>query len=110
MLRSSLKEEEKHKVIIFLSANVDVFAWQPYDMPGIDAKVMCYRLHIDKGFRLIKHKTRRSTPEKAKAMEEEVYKLLKSGAIRETEYLKWISNLVVVRKKNWEMEGVCRLH
>lgn len=69
-------------------------------MPGIDAEVMCHRLHIDKKFNPIKQKLRRATPEKARAIEEEVHKFLKVGAIREAEFPKWISNLVVVKKKN----------
>ena len=31
-------------------------AWQPYDMLGIEAKVLCYKLHIDKNFKPIKQK------------------------------------------------------
>ena len=52
-------------------------------MPGIDAEVMCHRLHIDKNFKPIKQKSRRAAPEKAKVVEKEVQKLLKVGAIRE---------------------------
>ena len=84
----------------FLKANIDVFEWQPSDMSGIDAEVMCHKLHIDKNFKPIKQKPRRMTIEKANAVEEEVHKLLKAGAIREAQFLEWVSNPVVVRKKN----------
>ena len=39
-------------------------------------------------------------PIKAKAVEEEVQKLLKVGAIREAQFPDWISNPVVVKKSN----------
>ena len=94
-----MNEKEKEHMVKFLRENIDVFAWQPYDMPGIDAEVMCHRIHIDKGFRSVKQKIRRTTPEKAIAVEEEVHKLLKSGVIREAKFSEWISNPVVVRKK-----------
>ena len=50
----SLYDKEKAKMVSFFRVNLDVFAWQPYDMLGIDAEVMCRRLHIDKNFKLIK--------------------------------------------------------
>lgn len=82
-----------------MKANVDVFTWQPNNMSGINVEVMCHRLHIDKNFKPIKHKPRRVAPEKARAIKEEVQKLLKAGAIKEAQFPEWISNLVVVRKK-----------
>ena len=70
-------------MVKFFRSNIDVFAWQPYDMLGIDIEVMCYRLHINKKFKPMKQKPKRATPEKAKAVKDEIQKLLKVGAIRE---------------------------
>jgi hypothetical protein len=39
-------------------------------------------------------------PEKAKAVEEEVQKLLAAGTIREAQFPNWVSNPVVVKKSN----------
>ena len=72
LVRSTLNEGEREEIIAFLRENMDVFAWQPSDMPGIDAKVICHQLHIDKSFKPIKQKSRRAAPDKAKAVEEEV--------------------------------------
>lgn len=69
-------------------------------MTGIDADVMCHKLHIDKNFKPIKQKPRKVAPEKERAVEEEVHKLLKVGAIREAQFPEWISILVAVMKKN----------
>ena len=66
-------------MVEFLRKNVDVFVWQPSEMPGIDAEVMCHKLHIDKNFKPVKQKPRRAAPKKAKAVEEEVQKLLKAS-------------------------------
>ena len=109
LLGSSLDQEERQRMVKFLKANIDVFAWQPYDMPEIDSTVMCHKLHIDPTTKPIKQKPRRAAPEKAQAIEEEVQKLLKAGAIREAEFPDWISNPVVVRKQNGKWR-VCRLY
>ena len=72
LVGSTLSEDERKEMVDFLRKNVDVFAWQPSDMPGIDAEVRCHRLHSDKSFKPIKQKSRRAAPDKAKAIEEEV--------------------------------------
>ena len=41
----SLGKEEREELVRFLRLNLDVFAWQPYDMPGIDAGVMFQAPH-----------------------------------------------------------------
>lgn len=84
----------------FLRKNINVFAWQSLDIPGIEAEVMCHKLHIIKSFKPVKQKSRRTSPEKAKVVEEEVQKLLKAGTIRETQFPEWVFNLVVVRNKS----------
>jgi hypothetical protein len=48
----------------FLRANLDVFAWQMSDMPGIPKEVIKHKLDIDPTFKPIKQKERRYTPEK----------------------------------------------
>lgn len=100
LLGRSLAAEERQQMLQFLKENIDVFAWQSYDMPGIHSKVMCHKLHIDPTVKPIKQKPHRALPEKAKAVEEEVHKLLKAGAVREAKFPERISNLVVVRKHN----------
>lgn len=48
LVGSSLSDEEKKEMVSFLRTNIDMFAWQPYDMSGTDAEVIYPRLHIDK--------------------------------------------------------------
>ena len=65
MVGNSLTGEERKQMVSFLRANVDVFAWQPYDMPGVDAEAMCHKLHINKNYKPVKQKPRRVAPEKS---------------------------------------------
>ena len=53
---SNLREEVRTQLINFLQKNVDVFAWVPTDMLGIDARVMEHRLAVDPKHRLTKEK------------------------------------------------------
>jgi hypothetical protein len=46
-------------LVTFLRENLDVFAWQISDMPGIPREVIEHKLGIDPGFKPIKQKERR---------------------------------------------------
>jgi hypothetical protein len=100
LIGSLLDQTEQAELTQFLRQNADVFAWRPYDCPGLDADVVYHKLHINKALTPTKQKPRRMAPEKAKAVEEEVQKLLEAGAIREAQFPYWISNPVVVKKSN----------
>jgi hypothetical protein len=43
---TALKSEEKRKILEMLKRNIDLFAWQPSDMPGIDESVITHKLSI----------------------------------------------------------------
>ncbi|GKD37186.1 reverse transcriptase domain-containing protein [Tanacetum coccineum] len=67
------------KLCTLLKGNLDIFAWQPSDMTG--------------------------APERAKAIQVEVQKLVEAGILREVYYHDWLSNPVIVRKHDgsWRM-------
>ena len=41
-----MKEGDKIKVLLFLIQNVDVFAWSPYEVPGVDPKFIVDRKSV----------------------------------------------------------------
>ena len=55
-------------------------------MGGIDPPVITHRLNVSPSFKPVKQKIRSFTPEKQKAINEEVGKLLQADAIREVEW------------------------
>uniref|UniRef100_A0A2N9GEV7 Uncharacterized protein n=1 Tax=Fagus sylvatica TaxID=28930 RepID=A0A2N9GEV7_FAGSY len=59
-----------------------------------------HRLNTDPHSKPVQQKARRSAPVHAEAVQKEVEKLLQAGAIREIQYPTWLSNTVVVKKKN----------
>ena len=97
---SKLAEDLKGLLTQFLRHKKDVFAWKQVDMGGIDPTVITQRLNASPSFKPIKQKRRSFAPERQKAINEEVGKLLQAGAIREVEYPEWLVNIVLVKKAN----------
>ena len=97
---SKLAKDLKGLLTQFLRQNKDVFAWKQADMGGIDPTVITHRLNTSPSFKPVKQKRSSFMPERQKAINEEVGKLLQAGAIREVEYLEWLANVVLVKKAN----------
>ena len=97
---SKLAEDLKNLLIHFLRQNKDVFVWKQADMRGIDPTVITHRLNVSPFFKTIKQKRRSFAPERQKAINEEVSKLLHAGAIRKVECPEWLANVVLVKKAN----------
>ena len=97
---SRLAKDLKGLLTQFLRQNKDVLAWKRADMGGIDPTVITHRLNTSPSFEPVKQKRRSFAPERQKAINEEVGKLLHAGAIREVEYSEWLANVVLVKKAN----------
>ena len=97
---SKLAEDLKGLLTQFLRHNKDVFAWKQADMGGIDPTVITHRQNASQSFKPVKQKRRSFAPERQKAINEEVGKLLQAEAIREVEYPEWLANVVLVKKAN----------
>ena len=97
---SKLKEDLRSLLTNFLKQNRDVFAWKYADMGGINPAIITHRLNINPYFKPVNQKRRSFAPERKKAINKEVDKLLQAGAIREVEYPEWLANVVLVKKAN----------
>ena len=53
LLGSSLTAQERTEMVEFLIAYIEVFAWSPYDMPGLDPHFICHLLYIFPGAKSI---------------------------------------------------------
>ena len=69
-------------------------------MGGVDLEVITHRLNVNPSFKTVKQNRRSFSPERQKAINEEVGKLLQEKAIREVEYPEWLANVVLVKKAN----------
>ncbi|GJZ65485.1 reverse transcriptase domain-containing protein [Tanacetum coccineum] len=64
-----------------------------------------HKLQIQQGYSPVRQKKRGQAPERAKAILEEVRKLVEAGIMREVYYHDWLSNPVMVKKSDgsWRM-------
>ena len=97
---AQLPPEEKQELIEFLRKNVDVFAWNAYEAPGIDPDFICHHLNVNPSITPRKQPPRHSSKDHYEAIKDEVTKLKQAGAIKEVFYPKWLANTVVVKKKS----------
>ena len=97
---SKLAEDLRNLLTHFLRQNKDVFSWKQTNMGGIDHAIITHRLNVSPSFKPVKQQRRSLSPERQKAINEKVGKLLQEGAIREVEYPEWLANVVLVKKAN----------
>ena len=95
-----MKDEDKVQVLLFLTQNIDVFAWSPYKVPGIDLDFIVHKLNVDPSYPPKKQKPRRSAKEHVEAVRQEVKRLIEAEKIKEIFFPEWLANTVVVKKKN----------
>nr|GEW10976.1 hypothetical protein [Tanacetum cinerariifolium] len=77
----------------------------PSDMTGVPRSVAKHRLNIREGYTLVRQKKRGQAPERARAIQAEVQKLVDARIMREVYYHDWLSNPVMVKKHDgsWRM-------
>ena len=72
----------------FLKRNIDVFAWNAYEAPGVDPSFICHHLNVNPSVVPKKQPHRRSSKDHSDAIKDEVF------------YPKWLVNTVMVKKKS----------
>ena len=65
---ASMSNEERVQVLLFLTQNIDVFAWNPYEVPGVDPGFIVHKLNVDPSYPLKKQKSRRSAKDHVEAV------------------------------------------
>ncbi|GJV03553.1 reverse transcriptase domain-containing protein [Tanacetum coccineum] len=79
----TLSTEGRTELCSLLKKNLDIFAWQPSDMTGVPRSVAEHRLNIREGYSPVRQKKRGQAPERSKAIQAEVQKLVEAGIMRE---------------------------
>ena len=97
---AQLPPQEKEELIEFLRRNIDVFAWNVYEAPGVDPSFICHHLNVNPSVTPKKQPPRCSSKDHSDAVKDKVMNLKQAGAIKEVFYLEWLANTVVVKKKN----------
>nr|GEZ88891.1 hypothetical protein [Tanacetum cinerariifolium] len=66
--------------------NLDIFAWQPSDMTEVPRSIAEHRLNIREGCSPVRQKKMGQAPERTKAIQAEVQKLVEARIVREVYY------------------------
>ncbi|GJU90799.1 reverse transcriptase domain-containing protein [Tanacetum coccineum] len=101
----TLTEKGRKELCALLKQNLDIFAWKPADMTGVPRNIAEHCLNIREGYSPVRQKKRGQAPERNKAIQEEVAKLVDAGIMKEVHYHSWLSNPVMVKKHDgtWRM-------
>ncbi|GKD92788.1 hypothetical protein Tco_1372625 [Tanacetum coccineum] len=83
---STLTEEGRKALCGLLKHNLDIFAWKPKDMTGVPRHLAEHRLNVREGCPPVRQKKRGQAPEKNKAIQEEVERLVEAGIMKEVHY------------------------
>ena len=84
----------------FLHVNVDVFAWQPSDIPGVPREVIEHHLAVCPHAIPVKQKVWKQASERWQFIVEEIKKLEAAGLVRGVLHPTWLANQVVIQKAN----------
>ena len=108
---AQLPLKEIEELVKLLRRNVDVFAWDAYEAPGLNPKFICHHLNVNPSVTPKRQPPRHPSNEHVEAVKSEVTKLKRAWAIKEVFYPQWLANIMVVKKKTgkWRV-CVCRLY
>jgi len=89
----------------FPRSNKDIFAWSSNDLGGVSRNIIEHKLDIDPKVRQKKQKLRKLAKDRVQAAKAKVQRLLDAKVIRELQFITWLGNIVMVKKKNgkWRM-------
>ncbi|KAI5444202.1 hypothetical protein KIW84_012721 [Lathyrus oleraceus] len=95
-----LEESVKKGLISLLREYSDIFAWSYEDMPGLDTDIVQHFLPLKPECVPVKQKLRRTHPDMAVKIKEEVQKQIDAGFLVTSTYPLWVANIVPVPKKD----------
>nr|XP_023882263.1 uncharacterized protein LOC111994609 [Quercus suber] len=101
---TTLSPGMRTELVKFLRENLDVFAWNHDDMPGISPETIQHRLNVNPERKPVKQRRRAFAPERDQAVADEVSKLLAAGFIREVYYPDWLANVVLIKMADEDQE------
>ncbi|PNX59733.1 gag/pol polyprotein, partial [Trifolium pratense] len=88
---ASLQEDVKKDLVSLLQEYVDVFAWSYQDMPGLDTDIVVHKLPLKLECAPVKQKMRRTRPDMALKIREEVKKQFDAGFLAVAKYPQWVA-------------------
>jgi hypothetical protein len=94
-------------LIEFLHEHWEIFSWCPSNMTGVPRKLAEHALNVDPKACPIKQPLSRFDEPKCKAIAAELHRLENAEFIKEIKTSSWVSNPVIITKKNTKVRCVC---
>uniref|UniRef100_A0A2N9GJX8 Reverse transcriptase domain-containing protein n=1 Tax=Fagus sylvatica TaxID=28930 RepID=A0A2N9GJX8_FAGSY len=101
LIGDSFSEEHKLQLLALLKEYQDVFAWTPYEAPGVDSEFAYHELNVSPKYKPVVQKARRTAPQQP--------------ALEDRSDLRSFVSIVVVQhcfyeEEKWKMESLRRFH
>ena len=77
--------------------------WDYPELPGLSRKLVEHQLPIKEGFQPFQQAPRRMAPDITLKINGEIERLVRAGFIRPARYVEWLSNIVLILKKNGKL-------
>jgi hypothetical protein len=94
----------KTELVKLLKEYMACFAWEYFEMPGLDRTIVEHRLPIKPGYHPHQQRPRRPDVKIYEEIKTEIEKLHEAKFIRPCRYADWISSIVPVRKANGKLQ------
>jgi ribonuclease HI len=96
-------EKERRAILDLIREFRDVFAWSYDELKAYKGDVIQHAIPLVEGAKPFRQKLRHINPKLAGQIQKELQKMVDAGIIAPIRYSSWMSNLVVVRKKNGDI-------
>jgi hypothetical protein len=106
-VNKTLKNNPRNEMVGLSKEYSDCFAWDYTKMPGLGREIVDQQLPIKSGFGPFKQKPRTFRPDLLPRIKDGIHQLLEANFIRPCRYVEWVSNIVLVEKKESGKLKVC---
>jgi ribonuclease HI len=96
-------ERERKAILNLIREFRDIFAWNYDELKAYRGDVIQHAIPLIEGAKPFRQKLRHINPKLAGQIQKELQKMVDAGIIAPIRYSSWMSNLVVVRKKNGDI-------
>jgi hypothetical protein len=62
LIGDSLSKEHRSRLLTLLKEYQDVFAWTPYEAPGVNSEFVCHKLNVSPEYKPVVQRARRAAP------------------------------------------------
>jgi hypothetical protein len=96
-------EKETKEILNLIREFKDIFSWNYDELKAYRGDVIQHAIPLIEGAKPFQQKLRHINPKLAGKIQKELQKMVDAGIIAPIRYSSWMSNLVVVRKKNGDI-------